>query len=69
MVNFEVLEEKMKSKGFTVASLERAANLGNGVIGGWKSGSANVSSLQKVAAVLECTVDELLINVGGLEVK
>lgn len=62
MVNFEELEIRAKAKGHTIASLERAANLGNGVISGWKSRSANVLSLQKVAIVLECTVDDLLMK-------
>lgn len=61
MVDFEVLERMIKEKGFTIASLERAANIGNGVIRAWeKQNSPNVISLQKVARVLECSVDTLL---------
>jgi transcriptional regulator with XRE-family HTH domain len=62
MVNFEVLEKKMKAKGHTQMSLERAANISNGVVGKWRTVNPNVDTLQKVAAVLECTVDDLLIK-------
>ena len=61
MVDFEVLERMIKEKGLTIASLERAAKIGNGVIRAWeKQNSPNVISLQKVARVLECSVDTLL---------
>ena len=61
MVDFKVLEQKIKENGLTIAALERAANIGNGVIRAWeKQNSPNVISLQKVARVLKCSVDELL---------
>lgn len=61
MVDFEVLEQKIRENGLTIAALERAANIGNGVIRAWeKQNSPNVISLQKVARVLKCSVDELL---------
>ena len=61
MVDFEVLERKIRENGLTIAALERAANIGNGVIRAWeKQNSPNVISLQKVARVLKCSVDELL---------
>ncbi|MBQ6968066.1 MAG: helix-turn-helix transcriptional regulator [Lachnospiraceae bacterium] len=60
MVDFEVLEKKIRMAGHTMTSVERAAGLGNGIIGKWKSSSPNVSSLQKVAAVLKCPIEDLL---------
>ena len=61
MVDFEVLEQLIRDKGYTIASLERAANIGNGVIRAWeKQNNPNVATLQKVAKVLECSVDRLL---------
>ncbi len=61
MVDFEVLERMIKERGLTIASLERAANIGNGVIRVWKERNGpNVVSLQKVAKVLGCSVDSLL---------
>ena len=65
MVNFEVLEKKMKAKGHTVMSLERAANISNGVIGKWKTSSPNIETLLKVADVLECKVDDLVTKDAG----
>lgn len=57
---FEKISALCKEKGFSVASLEKAAGLGNATIRGWKSGSPSVSNLKRVADVLNCTVDELL---------
>lgn len=63
MVNVDVIKNKATAMGLTLAALERRADLGNGVIGRWEtSQGANVDTLLKVANVLNCTVDELLID-------
>lgn len=60
MVNIEEIKRRANEKGLSFAALERKADLGNGVIGGWKAAAPRLDSVQKVAAVLECTVDDLL---------
>lgn len=57
--NIKRISEK---KGMSIRAVEKLAALGNGVIGGWKSSSPTVASLQAVARVLEVSVDELLKN-------
>ena len=60
MVNVDVIAAKASAMGLSLTNLERAAGLGHGLIGKWKFSSPNVSSLQKVAAVLKCPIEELL---------
>lgn len=44
----------------SVCALEKAAGLGNGTIGGWRTGSPTVDKLQAVAKVLDVKVSKLL---------
>lgn len=60
MVNMDVLEAKASEKGFNIASLERAADLGNGVIGRWRESSPQLATLEKVAKVLGCGIADLV---------
>lgn len=66
MVNEEILRAKMAEKNLSIAGLEKEAGLGNGVIVKW-FGKVNpsVDSLKKVADVLGCTLDELLVKEEG----
>ncbi len=61
-MNTEILYRKAKEQRYSIAALERAADLGNGTIGKWRDGKIEPmsKSLIKVAKVLSCTVDELL---------
>lgn len=54
------IRKKCTEKGLTFASLERKAEIGNGMIAKWENGFPRADSLQKVAKALECTVDDLL---------
>lgn len=54
------IKEKCKEKGISIFALEKEAGIGNGTISRWDKSSPTVDSLQAVAKVLECTVDELL---------
>lgn len=47
-------------KKISIAALEKAAGLGNGTIGGWKTSSPTVEKLQAVAKVLGVEVSKLL---------
>lgn len=60
MVNIEEIRRRAAEIGLTIASLERKADLGNGVIGNWGTASPRLDTLQRVAAVLGCGVDDLL---------
>ena len=62
MINMEVLKKKADEKGLNFAALERRADLGNGVIARWATSTPSLSSVQKVAAVLECHIDDLIIK-------
>lgn len=62
MVNIEEIRRRAAEIGLTLASLERKADLGNGVIGNWGTASPRLDTLQKVAAVLECNIDDLIIK-------
>lgn len=62
MVDFDVLKRVLEEKGYTISSLERAANVGNGTIGKWKSRKQKpkLETLQKIVSVLGCSIDELV---------
>ena len=59
-INIVTLEALMKAKGYTYSSLERAADMGNGVARGWNEKNPSLPNLVKVADLLECSVDDLL---------
>ena len=60
MVDMEVLSAKTAEKGLSFAALERRADLGNGVIRSWDKGSPTLSTLERVAKVLECKIGDLV---------
>lgn len=60
MINIITLEALMKAKGYTYSSLERAADLGNGVARGWKDRNPSLNNLIKVADLLGCSLDDLI---------
>ena len=56
--------EKIKAlcieKGVTIASVERDAGVGNGVIDDWRTSNPRVDTLKKVADALGVSVADLL---------
>lgn len=58
MVELDELKKIIKERGFTIASLERKAQVANGTIGKWgsKTHTPKLETLLKVANVLECSV-------------
>ena len=54
------IKEKCLEKGLTISALEKQAGIGNGTIARWNTSSPTVESIQAVAKVLNCTVDDLL---------
>ena len=43
-----------------ICEIEKRAKIANGTIGGWRTGKPYAETLQKVAKVLECTIEDLL---------
>lgn len=43
-----------------ISEIEKRAEIANGTIGGWRTGKPYAETLQKVAKVLECTIEDLL---------
>lgn len=62
MVDMEVLKAKVSEKGLNFSTLERKANVANGVIARWDHSTPKLDTLQRVAKVLECPVDDLIIK-------
>ena len=60
--NVRLLCEKRK---ITIAELERAAGLGNGVVRKWNNASPTLRTVIAVARYLGVTLDELLAPSGG----
>lgn len=54
------LKEIANEKGFSIASLEKAAGLGNGTIRRWDNSSPTIDNLNKVADVLGIKVTTLI---------
>ena len=57
---YDKIKEICKSKGISVASVEKEAGLSNGTISKWNSSSPTIENLNAVAKVLNVTVDSLL---------
>lgn len=57
---YENVKALCEKKNLSISALEKKANLGNGVIRGWKTSSPTVANLQAVAKVLNVKVDKLL---------
>ena len=56
----ENIKKLCAARGITVAELERAVNLGNGLIAKWDTCSPRLNNAQKVADYFGVTVDDLL---------
>ena len=57
---YENVKELADKKKISICELEKRAQLGNGVIAGWKTSSPRVENLQAVAKILGVTVNRLL---------
>lgn len=58
---YEKVKALAEAKGFSIASLEKAAGLANGTIGKWRESSKGVTlnSVKAVATVLEVSIEDL----------
>ena len=64
MVDIAVIRQKANAMGMSLSQLEEAAGVGNGVIGKWRNASPNIETIQKIANVLKCKIEDLLKKEG-----
>ena len=63
---YDNIRRRAKERGISINKLEEEANVSTGGICKWGNGiSPTVKNIKKVADILECTVDELISDVGG----
>lgn len=60
MNTLDRIKNLVEQKGITIAELERRANVGNGVIRRWDKSLPTGDKLQRVAKVLNTTIDYLI---------
>lgn len=65
MLIFKNVLSLCKSRGISIARLERETGLGNATIRGWVTSSPTVEKLKAVADYFGVTVDELLSDDGN----
>ncbi len=57
---YENVKTVCEKQGKSIAAVERAAEIGNGTIGKWKTSAPNLATLEKVANVLKVPVAKLM---------
>ena len=63
---YDNIRRRAKERGISINKLEEEANVSTGSICKCGNGiSPTVKNIKKVADILECTVDELISDVGG----
>lgn len=69
MTTFERIKEISKKKGYSLTKLNDAAGLGTNSIYHWRNKTPSTDSLQKVANVLNVSLDYLLSNTNEIHPK
>lgn len=59
---FDNISRLCNEKGISIAKLEKESGLGNATIRGWTTSSPRIENLLKVADILGCSVDDLLVS-------
>lgn len=57
---FDNISKRADEKGMSINALEEKAGIASGSIYKWKTVSPTIRSISKVAAVLGCSVDDLI---------
>lgn len=57
---YENVKQLCDKKNMTIMALEKAAGLANGTVGRWRNSIPTAVSLQKVASVLEVSMETLM---------
>lgn len=61
---YDQIAKRSKEKKIPVYKIEDMTGLSRGSIGKWNTVNPSAVSLKAVADVLECAVDDLLVDVG-----
>lgn len=56
----ERIKALCEEKNMSIAALEKTAGIANATIRGWDKSSPRIDTLQKVATVLGCSIDDLI---------
>lgn len=56
----EKIKELCEEKKMSIAALEKAAGIANATIRGWDKSNPRIDTLQKVASVLGCSINDLI---------
>lgn len=57
---YEKIKSMCQARGTTIAQMERAAGVANGIVDDWKTSNPRIDSLRKVANALGVRVGDLL---------
>lgn len=57
---YDKVKKIASAKELTICELEKSAGLGNGTIGGWRTSDPQISSVLKVARVLNVSIEDLI---------
>lgn len=60
MTIYENVKALCDKKNISIMELEKKAGVGNGVVGGWRTATPNMKTLQKVADALGVSVSRLM---------
>lgn len=56
----ENIRARCEAMHISVTELEKRAGVSNGIVGKWSNAEPNLGTLRKIAAVLDCTIDDLI---------
>lgn len=56
----ETVKTLCEEKKINISTLEKKAGIANGTIRGWDKSSPRIVTLEKVAKVLDCSINELV---------
>lgn len=57
---YSAVKKRANALNLPICEIEKRAKIANGTIGGWRTGKPYAETLQKVAKVLDCTIEDLL---------
>lgn len=61
---YDQIAKRSKEQKIPVYKIEEMAGLSKGSIGKWNTVNPSAVSLKQVADILQCSVDDLLVDVG-----
>lgn len=64
MTIYDNVKVRADTLNLAISEVEKRADVANGTIGGWKTSKPYAETLQKVASVLNCRIEDLLKEVS-----